>query len=300
MFFSVSVFFCRAAYFRLLAISFATLSVHIISRALSIVPSYAPAVSSSDCTLELLQQIAALHMERCGATLESAVQLITHAVAASNGSKGTAEIRAQSGGTQGISTGPSDLLVSSYLERQLLSLSGEAASGAAAAAAALQQPACPPGEPRRCLSLLHISLSGASLEREDWKDGLAGTQTPALSWISLLRLELLFALSRGMHPARKKARYSFAPCSAVSVFAELLADALHTAKNCLFALRCIASGAAFVYPGGPPLLSCILEGPPTKASLGLPTQDSVTAWRSLLSAERQSFLEAQLRGITLL
>ncbi|CDJ62172.1 hypothetical protein, conserved [Eimeria necatrix] len=244
----------RAAYFRLLAISFATLSLHIISRALSIVPSYAPAGSSSDCTLELLQQIAALHMERCAATLESAVQLITHAVAASNGSKGTAEIRAQSGGTEGISTGPSDLLVSSYLERQLLSLSGEAASGAAAAAAALQQPACPPGELRRCLALLHISLSGASLEREDWKDGLA----------------------------------------------ELLADALHTAKNCLFALRCIASGAAFVYPGGPPLLSCILEGPPTKASLGLPTQDSVTAWRSLLSAERQSFLEAQLRGITLL
>ncbi|CDI75132.1 hypothetical protein, conserved [Eimeria praecox] len=114
-------------------------------------------------------------MERCATTLEAAVQLIAGAAAPPSNSSinSRQEASAAVGEKQRATVGDPETLVSVHLERQLLSLSGEAASSAAAAAAALQQPVCAPPEVRRCLALLHISLSGDSLDKEDWKQGLA-------------------------------------------------------------------------------------------------------------------------------
>ncbi|CDJ60405.1 hypothetical protein, conserved, partial [Eimeria maxima] len=182
-----------ASYFRLLAVSFAALSVRIISRALSIAPSYASASGSNACTPELLQQISGLHMERCAATLEAAVQLIasTATTPGSSSTNSTPGFSVAPGEKRGARTEDPEALVSAHLERQLLSLSGEAASSAAAAASALQQPACAPPEVRRCLALLHISLSGAPLGKEDWKQGLARFLEDAIKTAG----NCLFALS---------------------------------------------------------------------------------------------------------
>ncbi|CDJ36082.1 uncharacterized protein EMH_0031790 [Eimeria mitis] len=173
----------RAAYFRLVAVAFVALSVRIISRALSFTPSLAAAGGSSTCTSELLMQISGLHMERCAATLEAAVQLIAGAAVthSSSSTNSTPQHSPSAGERRGNLMGDPEALVSAHLERQLLSLSGEAASSASAAAAALQQPACPPPEVRRCLALLHISLSGASLNKDDWKQGLVWLLEDAVS-----------------------------------------------------------------------------------------------------------------------
>lgn len=183
-----------------MGVSFAALSVRIISRALSFVPSLAAASTSNACTPELLQRVSGLHMERCATTLEAAVQLMAGAAATFNSSSinSTPEPLASFGEKQGALTGDPGALVSAHLERQLLSLSGEAASSAAAAAAALQQPACAPPEVRRCLALLHISLSGTSLDKEDWKQGLSRTQTYLLLAPLLLVLLGGFFLIRSL------------------------------------------------------------------------------------------------------